>query len=225
MVRRRSDKRRQSIAQPRSSATIQTGNQKIHPSGDPKAKTQYPEDYAKDSQGLESIDSFEQEVERVDRENAQNPKQRNSIERENLESVGNEDHGSQGLAGALALKEDAMNDNDPVSKSNMSGMVVGTEAADIKIEDDLEMDIPTESRISKTLSNKTTKVVVMLVLILLFSLPFVQIETYSDPYLLHKNGLEMLVDIYNNEESWEAYDRTFLIYERDVFADDNNPGL
>ena len=59
-----------------------------------------------------------------------------------------------------------------------------------------------ESRISKTLSQRTTKVVVMLVLILLFSLPFCQLETYAEPYLLHENGLEILVDIYNSGESW-----------------------
>jgi hypothetical protein len=40
------------------------------------------------------------------------------------------------------------------------------------------MEIPTESKISKTLSEKTTKIVIILVLVMLFILPVFQPETY-----------------------------------------------
>lgn len=46
-------------------------------------------------------------------------------------------------------------------------------------DDDDELDIPAESRISKTLSEQTIKTVIILVLCLLFLLPLCQIETYN----------------------------------------------
>ena len=45
--------------------------------------------------------------------------------------------------------------------------------------------IPTESRISRQLSEEITKVVVSLVLIMLFLTPLFQLDTYIDTYLTH----------------------------------------
>jgi len=60
-------------------------------------------------------------------------------------------------------------------------------------DDDDDLDIPAESRISKTLSEKTIKTVIILVLCLLFLLPVCQIETYEvGQNVMHENGLLML---------------------------------
>ena len=64
-----------------------------------------------------------------------------------------------------------------------------------------ELNIPSESKISKILSESTTKVVISLVLILLCLLPITQPETFLEGYLLHENGLQILVDVYDNSGS------------------------
>ena len=53
-------------------------------------------------------------------------------------------------------------------------------------EDEAQFKIPEESKISRTLSDKTLKSVVMLVLLLLFILPVVTAETYITPAYLHE---------------------------------------
>ena len=63
-----------------------------------------------------------------------------------------------------------------------------------------ELEIPEESKISKTLSDKTTRTVVIMVLMLLFSLPVLQIETYVDPVLVHDQALKQMVMIYDRPE-------------------------
>jgi hypothetical protein len=47
-------------------------------------------------------------------------------------------------------------------------------------DDENELKIPEESKISKTLSDKTTRTVIILVLVLLFLLTLCNIETYKD---------------------------------------------
>lgn len=56
-------------------------------------------------------------------------------------------------------------------------------------EDEAQFKIPEESKISKTLSDKTLKSVVMLVLLLLFILPVVTAETYITIPYMHEQGL------------------------------------
>lgn len=63
------------------------------------------------------------------------------------------------------------------------------------------MEIPEESKISKTLSDKTIKTVVMLVLLLLFMLAICSSEAYVDSDILHIQGLKNLRDIYDRGES------------------------
>ena len=51
--------------------------------------------------------------------------------------------------------------------------------------DEEDMTIPEESKISKTLSDKTIKTVVMLVLLLLFMLAVCSSESYIDSDIMH----------------------------------------
>ena len=57
-------------------------------------------------------------------------------------------------------------------------------------DDDNEYQVPDESKISKTLSARTLKVVVLMVLLLLFILPTVTASTYLDPIFAHEQGLK-----------------------------------
>ena len=52
-------------------------------------------------------------------------------------------------------------------------------------EDPLDIE-PEESKISKVLSDKITKIVILLVLSLIFLLPFCSAETYTDHTLVHE---------------------------------------
>jgi hypothetical protein len=49
-----------------------------------------------------------------------------------------------------------------------------------------EYDVPEESKISKTLSERILRAVVILVLLLLFLLPVVSADTYISPTFLHE---------------------------------------
>ena len=84
-------------------------------------------------------------------------------------------------------------------------------------EDEDDTQIPNESRISKALSEAIQKIVVMICLILLFILPLTQIETYIPVYLFHEHGLDIAVGIYNNGQSWPAYQQA--ISELTIGAD------
>ena len=68
------------------------------------------------------------------------------------------------------------------------------------------MAIPEESKISKTLSDKTTKIVVILVLFLLFMLAFCSTDAYVENTLVFEQGLKNLVAIYDlGEEYYPNY--------------------
>lgn len=57
--------------------------------------------------------------------------------------------------------------------------------------------IPEESKISKTLSDKTTKTVVILVLSMLFMLAICSIDTYHEPVYRHEQALKNMVNLYD----------------------------
>ena len=59
-----------------------------------------------------------------------------------------------------------------------------------------EVVIPEESKISKTLSDKTTKTVVLLVLCMLFMLAVCSLDTYVDPIYLHEQALKNLSHLF-----------------------------
>ena len=70
--------------------------------------------------------------------------------------------------------------------------------------DDDFAEIPEESKISKILSDQTTKTVIILVLCLVFCLPAFTVETYlDDTVTLHDQALNHLQVIYDyGEEEW-----------------------
>ena len=98
-------------------------------------------------------------------------------------------------------------------------------------EDELDDEdlIPQESKISKTLSEKTTKTVIILILLMLFLLPLFQESTYIDAHSSFEKGLYHLIHVYTgiggtSTEYQTAYDKylqyhtnedTPLIYLRD----------
>lgn len=74
-------------------------------------------------------------------------------------------------------------------------------------EEDDTAQIPEESKISKILSDQTTKTVIILVLCLLFCLPAFTVETYlGDAVTLHDQALKHLGAIYDyGPDSWSDY--------------------
>jgi hypothetical protein len=77
-------------------------------------------------------------------------------------------------------------------------------------DDDDAAQIPEESKISKILSDQTTKTVIILVLCLLFCLPAFTVETYlGDTVTLHDQALKHLGAIYDEFDeapsSWTDY--------------------
>jgi len=60
------------------------------------------------------------------------------------------------------------------------------EELNVLSEDEEELDVPEESKISKTLSDKTTRTVVLLVLLLLFLLQICSMETYVTTVFVHE---------------------------------------
>jgi len=64
------------------------------------------------------------------------------------------------------------------------------ENIDEKVIEDENQGIPEESKISKTLSDSTTKCVVMLVLCLLFMLAVCSVDSYYDVKVIHEQGLK-----------------------------------
>jgi hypothetical protein len=78
-------------------------------------------------------------------------------------------------------------------------------------EEEDQAQIPEESKISRILSDKTTKTVIILVLCLLFCLPAFTVETYlGDTVTLHDQALKHLGAIYDyGDESWPDYKIAF----------------
>jgi Fe2+ transport system protein B len=61
-----------------------------------------------------------------------------------------------------------------------------------------------ESRISKTLSERTTKIVIILVLLMLFFQPVFTVDTYVDTPPATDQGLKHLVDVFQSG-NWTSY--------------------
>lgn len=73
------------------------------------------------------------------------------------------------------------------------------------------MEIPTESKISKTFSDRTTKIVIILVLVMLFILPLFQSDTYKTDTTSQQRGLDWIVDMYETK-NWTMYQTTVSLY-------------
>lgn len=78
-----------------------------------------------------------------------------------------------------------------------------------------EYKIPEESKISRTLSDKTLKSVVSLVLLLLFLLPVVTADTYISPTYVHEQALKQLVAVYNLGSGYkDEYEKSLNLFLR-----------
>ncbi len=66
------------------------------------------------------------------------------------------------------------------------------------------MEIPEESKISKILSDKTTRTVVILVLTMLFSTQLCQPDNFLETSFPHEQALKQLVSIYNMGDSFNT---------------------
>jgi hypothetical protein len=65
--------------------------------------------------------------------------------------------------------------------------------------------MPEESKISRTLSDQTIKIVVTVILSLLFLLPLIDAQTWLKPYLMQDFGMDMITDIYDQKVDWSIY--------------------
>ena len=75
-------------------------------------------------------------------------------------------------------------------------------------EEEDEADMPLESKISRTLSERTTKIVIILVLLMLFFQPVFSVETYQQIPCATDQGLKHLVDLYNSQGNWTYFQLT-----------------
>ena len=123
-----------------------------------------------------------------------------------------------GLARAHTLAPGAFTGNAALLKDDVEASEEDSaqEEGDLEemFEEDEEDDtaqIPEESKISKILSDQTTKTVIILVLCLLFCLPAFTVETYlGDTVTLHDQALKHLGAIYEyGEASWPDYKIAF----------------
>ena len=67
------------------------------------------------------------------------------------------------------------------------------------------IEMPQESKISRKLSDQTIKIVVTVILSLLFILPLIDAETWLKPYLMQEFGMDMIVDMYDQQGDWSIY--------------------
>jgi hypothetical protein len=76
-------------------------------------------------------------------------------------------------------------------------------------EEEEEIIIPEESNISKTLSESTTKTVVLLVLCLLVMQNVCDTKTYTDVVYVHKQALLQIVALYDLQY-WQDYQKSYF---------------
>jgi len=90
-------------------------------------------------------------------------------------------------------------------------------------DDDKEFEVPEESKISKTLSDKTTRTVIILVLILLFLLALCNADTYNETDFIHRVGVVHLKSIYDlGPESYPQYKKAYAQYLLDTTGPDKS---
>lgn len=77
------------------------------------------------------------------------------------------------------------------------------------VEEDEE--IPMESNISKTLSDKNTRIVIILVLVLLIILPLFDSGMYLSTTTLHEQGLKIISGVYDGND-WSSYQMAVKFY-------------
>lgn len=73
------------------------------------------------------------------------------------------------------------------------------------VDEDQGNEIIVETNISKLLSERTTKIVIIIVLIMLFVQPIFSNDTYQDTPSSSDQTLLFLSDIYDNTKNWTMF--------------------
>lgn len=98
-----------------------------------------------------------------------------------------------------------------VNEVNDSSKTVEVAAVEEHHSDEEDEDMPMESNISKNLSDRTIKIVIILVLLMLFILPLFSIDMWIQTPTMHDQGMLNVCDMYNSNNltaykfSVEAY--------------------
>jgi hypothetical protein len=79
--------------------------------------------------------------------------------------------------------------------------------------DDLQGDVPVESNISKTITDTTTKIVIIIILSSLFILPFFELTTFAQPNSSLNIGYNLLTD-FNDQAKLDPKNFNFTVYEQ-----------
>ena len=94
--------------------------------------------------------------------------------------------------------------------------------SDLEESSDEEIEIPEESNISKTLSDNTTRTVIVLVLSLLIMQSACNHETYLTPVLVHTQAFSQLVAFYNlGEDYCPSYQIAHKAFLEKLNSEDN----
>uniref|UniRef100_A0A7S3CRS2 Guanylate cyclase domain-containing protein n=1 Tax=Strombidium rassoulzadegani TaxID=1082188 RepID=A0A7S3CRS2_9SPIT len=83
----------------------------------------------------------------------------------------------------------------------------------VEEEEEEEVELPRESNVSKLLTERVTKLVVVLVLFLLFMFQLLSEEGYRTQETTHRQGLRLLVELYDSgEEFYADYQTMHALY-------------
>lgn len=141
-------------------------------------------------------DSFEREARHLDLKDKESV--RGSIEQENQKVVlsdrGREDEGGE-------------RNQDGSKKFDQSSVAQESRDYQHRQEEEEEQELFLESNISKTLTERTTKIVIILVLTLLFILPLFQDTTYFTTPTQEDWGLKYIRGIYDTGD-WVAFNKS-----------------
>ena len=83
---------------------------------------------------------------------------------------------------------------------------------DENVQEEEEIQAPDESKVGKKLSDLTTRRVIILVLSMMFSVPFLALDSYRDPNNSFTFGLEY-IDIYKDDPTTLNFTRLSYIEE------------
>jgi len=102
--------------------------------------------------------------------------------------------------GEAIVKKDANGDDSVTSDSEEDELDLDAVDSEDLSDDENDFKVPEESKISKTLSAKTTRTVVILVLILLFLLELCSIDTWVETDIVHQAAIGNMAFLYGLKE-------------------------
>ena len=94
---------------------------------------------------------------------------------------------------------------DAIAKESSPGYDDGQLDAQGDDQAEEEAEVFNETQISKLLSERTTKIVIMIVLIMLFTQPIFQVKTYQELPTSSDKALVLLSNIYDTSSNWTDY--------------------